>query len=71
MKYEQHPEGTGEVLRQLRAERELLTLQVEEQRRLLERAENALDTAKRTSDVSRECLEEAHYAITQHLKGKA
>lgn len=35
--FETHPRGTAEVLAQLRAEREALTLQVEEQRKNSER----------------------------------
>lgn len=83
---EQHPEGTGEVLRQLRAEREALTLQVEEQRRLLEQARytlKRLDNLYRFEEFVPEfgfddgwrpgthLAWESLNAITQHLKGKA
>lgn len=36
--FEVHPRGTGEVLRQLRAEREALEVRCEEQRVILDRA---------------------------------
>lgn len=82
--FETHPRGTAEVLAQLRAEREALTLQVEEQRRLLEQAQYTL---KRLDNLYRfeEFVPEfglddgwrpaGHMAwelledITQHLKG--
>lgn len=63
--FETHPRGTGEVLRQLRAEREALTLQVEEQRMLLEQAQSVLQNWTSTDDLDRICDD-----IHQHLKGK-
>ena len=62
---------TEEVPRQLRAEREALTLQVEEQRMLLEQARYALSAyvqlpTDRWPGPPTSCLA----AITQHLKGK-
>lgn len=68
---------TEEVLRQLRAELEALTLQVEEQRRLLEQA---LDSHNEFIDCGPQwgkrlmaaqlSAAESERAITQHLKGK-
>lgn len=53
---------TDGVLQQLRAEREALTLQVEEQRKLLEQARDELAWINQASKTAA--------AITQHLKGK-
>lgn len=70
--FETHPRGTGEVLAQLRAEREDLTIQVAEQRRLLEQAgflcDWLMETPHQRGSVNGAAAQLLH-AITQQLKG--
>lgn len=77
--FETHPRGTGEVLRQLRAEREALTLQVEDQRKLLDHVQQLIKRYNLHMCEGGDCydpysadaqIQSAREAITQHLKGK-
>lgn len=65
--FETHSRGTGEVLRQLRAEREALTLQVEEQRKLLEQARQDINWMLNNRQFL--CANVFDY-LEEHSKGK-
>lgn len=64
--FETHPRGTGEVLRQLRAEREAMEVRCVEQRALLERSFLSLHSAQvaRGSNRKTQLMEDIH----QHLE---
>lgn len=71
--FEAHPRGTGEVLRQLRAEREALTFQVEDQRRLLERLmqrqqENYMANSQDIKDPEASELREVMAEVTRRFE---